>query len=253
MSGFNPLDLTGSAILITGASAGIGRAAAVYLSRLGARLAVSGRDAARLQHTVESLHGSGHVALVSDLAVQPVSVTVDAAFHALGRLAGAVHCAGLHELRPLKLQSRERINRLLEVNLIAALELAQALRKPSVRAERPSIVFLSSVMATVGQPGAAGYCASKAAIEGMTRSLALELAPERIRINAVAPAVVRTEMGERMFQSMNADQQAAVERAHPLGLGEPDDVAAAIAFLLSPASRWATGTILTIDGGYTAQ
>jgi NAD(P)-dependent dehydrogenase (short-subunit alcohol dehydrogenase family) len=116
-----------------------------------------------------------------------------------------------------------------------------------------SIVFISSIMGTVGSPGAAAYGSSKGALDAMARSLALELATKRIRVNCVAPAFVRTPMFERMAQRWSATQRSQVEALHPLGLGEPEDVAGAIAFLLSDAARWITGTVLTVDGGYTAQ
>jgi NAD(P)-dependent dehydrogenase (short-subunit alcohol dehydrogenase family) len=115
-----------------------------------------------------------------------------------------------------------------------------------------SIVFISSVMASVGAPGAAAYSLSKAALHGLARSLALELAPVQIRVNCVAPGFVQTPMFDRMASSWDAEQRARVGADHPLGLGAPLDVAHSVAFLLADTARWITGTVLTVDGGYTA-
>jgi NAD(P)-dependent dehydrogenase (short-subunit alcohol dehydrogenase family) len=113
--------------------------------------------------------------------------------------------------------------------------------------------MLSSVMAQVAQPALIGYCASKGAVESMVRAASLELAREGIRVNAVAPGVVRTEMAQKLEGLVGEDSMAAIERKHPLGLGEPLDVAYAVNYLLSPAARWVTGTSLVVDGGYLAE
>jgi NAD(P)-dependent dehydrogenase (short-subunit alcohol dehydrogenase family) len=112
---------------------------------------------------------------------------------------------------------------------------------------------LSSVAGIVGQPGIAAYASSKAAVLGLTRCLALELAPEHIRVNCVAPAMVKTEMADQLFKSLSPEQVTEIEQAHPLGIGRPRDVAHAIAFLLSDDARWITGSVLVVDGGYTAR
>ncbi|BDC52869.1 hypothetical protein F183_A51840 [Bryobacterales bacterium F-183] len=112
---------------------------------------------------------------------------------------------------------------------------------------------MSSVAGLVGQASIAAYGASKAALIGLCKCLAIELAAEGIRANVVAAAMVRTELAERMFATLGQEQTEAIRASHPLGFGEPEDVANAIAFLLSGASRWITGSVMTVDGGYTAQ
>jgi NAD(P)-dependent dehydrogenase (short-subunit alcohol dehydrogenase family) len=108
-------------------------------------------------------------------------------------------------------------------------------------------------MGRVGSPASVGYSLSKGAIDAMTRSLALEYARKGIRVNAVAPGFVQTPMFEKTRTTWTKEQENRVEQLHPLGLGRPEDIANAIAFLLADASRWITGTVLVVDGGYTAQ
>lgn len=113
-------------------------------------------------------------------------------------------------------------------------------------------MFLSSVCAIAGAPGLSAYAASKSALIGLTKTLALELAPSRIRVNSVLPGFVRTEMTDRLGESLTNDQLEGIVARHPLGVGLPRDVANGIAYLLADTGRWVTGTSLVIDGGYTA-
>lgn len=116
-----------------------------------------------------------------------------------------------------------------------------------------SLVFISSIMANVGKPGLSAYCASKAALVGLTRSLALELVREKVRVNCITPAIVETELTAHLKELMLPEQWSALEQEHPLGFGTPRDVANAAAFLLADTGRWITGTALVLDGGYSAQ
>jgi NAD(P)-dependent dehydrogenase (short-subunit alcohol dehydrogenase family) len=159
----------------------------------------------------------------------------------------------MHFLKPLRVQDLNSVRQIMEINLIAGLALAKAFRQRGVNDQGGSLVYLSSVVGSVGQPGAVAYGASKGAVESMVRSLSLELAAENIRVNAVAPAVVMTDMTSRLRDSMPEENWKAVEKMHPLGLGNPEDIAYSIAFLLSDYARWITGSTLTVDGGYLAQ
>ena len=139
------------------------------------------------------------------------------------------------------------------MNVLAGLMLAKGLRQKSVRAPDASLVLVASVMGLVGAPGCSVYCATKGAVVAMTRALALELSGEKILVNCVAPAFVKTAMLDEFKALVGSVQMAAVEARYPLGFGEPRDVAHAISFLLSSSSSWMTGSTLTVDGGYTAQ
>ena len=137
------------------------------------------------------------------------------------------------------------------VNLSAALLLAKGFRQKGCHADGGSLVLLSSVAGLRGHAGLSAYTASKSALFGLARSLAIELARDGIRVNCVAPGLVATEMSTQ-FEEQTLREMTGVESEYPLGIGKPRDVANGIAFLLSDAARWITGTTLTIDGGYSA-
>ncbi len=249
----NPLDLSGRSYLITGASSGIGQATAILLSKLGARIILSGRDAERLANCREQLTGDGHIISAADIAdTEAIPGWMKQLTGDHGPMNGVVHSAGLHVIRPIRFQNTEQFEQIQRVNVSAAVALAKGFRQKQVRAERGSLVFVASVMGLVAQPGVSAYCASKGALLSVARALALELAAEQIRVNAVAPGQVLTEMTLRQKATLPAEQFAAIEAMHPLGLGTPADVANGIAFLLSDAAGWITGTTLAIDGGYLA-
>jgi NAD(P)-dependent dehydrogenase (short-subunit alcohol dehydrogenase family) len=245
--------LQGKTILVTGASSGIGAEAARVASELGACVIVSGRNRERLEHTQRSLAGDGHKLLVRELSgLASGEELVAEAVKLAGPLSGVVHCAGIMLNRPLRFLSESDADSLMRLNHGSAMGLIKGFRKKGAGLPGGSAVLVASVMGVVGQPGLAEYCASKGAMLAATRALAVELARDSLRVNCVVPGMVRTELMEKHFSTLTADQMKAIEAMHPLGLGQPRDVAFAIAYLLSDAARWITGTGLVIDGGYTA-
>lgn len=252
----NLFDLRRKLFAVTGAASGIGKACCHLLSEMNARVAAIDLDEAGLKSTVENLVGSGHSAHRIDLSTahDETSLGLSNIVTKEGRLSGLVHAAGVDCTEPLRLLKPARYRNALTVNTEAALALIREFQLANVAdVTGGSIVLISSVMASAGSPGAAAYAMTKAALQGLAKSAAMELASRRIRVNCVAPAFVDTPMYQKMAARWTPENRAMVETAHPLGIGTVDDVASAVVFLLADTGRWITGTTLTVDGGYTAQ
>lgn len=241
------------AFLVTGASSGIGKATAIRASRFGARLAIVGRNTASLEETLSQLDGDGHLIAELDLTdTQSIAGVLTSLSEQIGPLSGMFHSAGMHAVTPLRAVTRSQLDELFEINVSSGFLLAKAFRRPNVRADNSSIVLMSSSAGLVGEAGVSVYAATKAAVASMGRSLALELASEGVRVNSIAAGIIETPLTEKLRTRIGDDAWSEIKHAHPLGLGEASDVADAALYLLSPASRWVTGTTLVVDGGYTA-
>jgi 3-oxoacyl-[acyl-carrier protein] reductase len=251
----DPMDLSGKTILVTGASSGIGRTTAILLSELHARVVLVARNAGRLQETLAAMAAGDHRVETFDLSLSdeiPKRMQLIAA--ETGPFHGLVHAAGKQAATPIRFATESRVEDLVRTNLYSAVMLARGFIHKSCRPpDGGSIVFLSSVMAFSGQPGISVYSATKGALVGLTKSLSIELAPDRIRVNCVAPGFVETEMFEQARTLMADEQVTVLQQAHPLGFGSARDVANAAAFLLADTGRWITGSTLVIDGGYSAR
>lgn len=244
----------GANILVTGASSGIGRATARLLADCGARLVLNGRDGQRLDEAVAALAGEGHAALPSSLDdADQTADLVKSASQSHGPFTGIFHCAGREFVRPMRMMKRAQIDELFAAATFGALGIARAASQKDVVAEGASLLFMSSVAGMRGTAGMVGYSAAKAAVDGMVRSLAAELAPRGIRANSLAAGAVQTEMHERLSATLGTEALSAYELRHLLGFGRVEDVANAAAFLLGAASSWITGTTLVVDGGYSVR
>lgn len=242
-SAFN---LDGKIILVTGASSGIGRQIALSCAQAGAQIIASGRDAQRLDATLEAMPNAGHRTLALDLCDD---AAVKAAVGALGKIDGVVHGAGISLLAPLRLATRSHIESQLASNLVGPMMLTQQLLLRNAIQQGGAVVFISSISAHIGVHGVSSYSASKGALEAMARSLSMEVAKKGIRVNCLAPGLVQTPMFEAALNTTGGLDETI--KNYPLGLGQPEDVAHAAIFFLSPASRWITGTTLVLDGGHT--
>jgi NAD(P)-dependent dehydrogenase (short-subunit alcohol dehydrogenase family) len=249
------IDFAGRLVVVTGASSGLGQAIAVELNRRGATVVLVGRDHTRLSGTAAAL-GNDRFRLLpldlQDLGGIHDRLRLFAGEH--GRIYGLCHSAGVVETRPLSSLKLDGLHSMLNVNLTAALELARAISRRDVMCEDGgSLLFISSIYAWVGMPGQIGYSATKGAMISAARTMAVELARRRIRVNTLSPGLVRTPMTDTALAMLTDSQVSDLESAHPLGPGQPEDVARAAAFLLAPQSPWITGIDLVIDGGYTAR
>lgn len=243
---YNPFSLEGKTILVTGASAGIGRGAAIEFSQMGATVVITGRNKERLEETFSSLTGEGHTSINCDLTVEE---ELDFLVSSSPKLHGVVINAGVGKLAPVKNIKRADLEWVLQTNTVSSILLLQKLLKAKKLEKGSSVVFTSSISA-LGQTatGNAIYTASKGAISSFIKVAALELASRGIRVNAVCPGEVNTSMISSN-DLMSGDMNSGLSR-YPLGrYGEPRDVALAMVYLLSDASNWVTGTNLVIDGG----
>lgn len=199
------------------------------------------------------LKGQGHQREPFDLSLaDEIPAWLKRISEKWGSIDGVVHAAGLGVTMPIKSWSSAHSDDILRINVTACLALARGFRQKSVHRTGGSMVFFSSVAGLVGVIGSAAYSASKGAVIALTRSLALELVRDGIRVNCVAPGMVQTEMVEEVQRLLTPEQMQGIAAMHPLGIGRARDVSNAVAFLLADTSRWITGTTLVVDGGYTA-
>lgn len=238
----DPFRLDGRRVLVTGATSDIGRAIAVTCSRAGASIVATGRNRERLEQTLAALEPEGdHRAIVADLRNDTDRVAIA---ESADNYFGVVHGAAVTGAARLRSIWPEFLEERLTVNLVAPLFLTRHLLRAAKIQDGGAIVFVSSLSALAGTRGASVYAASKAGQIAAARCMALEVAEQRIRVNCIAPGIVRT----RVYDAMGEDWIAQQSGAYPLGLGKPEDVALATLFLVSEASRWITGQTLILSG-----
>ena len=237
-------------ILITGASSGIGRATAILLSELGATVILTGRNQENLNETFKDLKPSeSHLKVSADLTnINDIKNLVKS----LPPIDGIAHCCGKVLPVPVKFIKESQLQDVFSVNYFSAVNLMSELLFTKKLNSNSSVVFISSVSTLHAYFGGAPYISSKAALEGYAKTLALELAPKKIRVNVLQPALVRTAIFDSTINAaMDEEKMNELVNSYPLGIGEAIDVANALAFFMSDTSKWITGSFLKMDGGLT--
>lgn len=238
-------------VLVTGGARGIGKAVSRRFHELGAEVIVFGRnlEAGRAFAAELSARGKGATAYACDVAdATQVDSAVDEVLKARGKIDVLVNNAGITEDGLLVRMKDEAWQRVLDINLAGAFRMMRAVARPMLKARGGSIVNITSVVGLVGNAGQANYCAAKAGLIGLTKSAAREFGSRHVRVNAVAPGLVETDM----TSTMTEDQKKTLAGTLPLGrTAKPEDIVGAVCFLASEEAAYITGQVLAVDGGLT--
>ena len=244
---YNPFSLEGKTILVTGASSGIGRGIAITCSKMGATVILNGRNQMKLGSTLAQLHGDNHRMIAADLTN---SDSVKSLIEDLPALDGIVHCAGVGQRVLCKAATSNDVDAVIDVNFKGPVLLQSELLKCKKVNKGASIVFIASIASWSPSIGNAFYSASKGAIVSYANCLALELAPRKIRVNCISPAMVWTDLIQN--DAVELEQLKEDEQSYPLKrYGQPEDIANLAVYMLSDASAWMTGSNVNITGGGT--
>lgn len=251
------MTFTGKVALITGGTSGIGKETAIQLGQAGAKVAIAGRRTEEGNAVVDEIKSAGGEAIFVQTDVtqeDQVKRLVEETVKHFGRLDIAFNNAGIDHGGPITEVTEEDYRKVFDINVLGVF-LSQKYEIPAMLASGGgSIINTSSVVGHIAMPGASVYIASKHAVEGITKTTALELAGQGIRVNAVAPGAIATDMIDRFAGEEGSDNRQWLVSQHPMGrLGLSKEVAAAVLYLASDAASFTTGTSLPVDGGYLAK
>jgi NAD(P)-dependent dehydrogenase (short-subunit alcohol dehydrogenase family) len=251
------MDFTGKVVLVTGATSGIGRETALQFARAGARVVVAGRRQPEGEAVVRDIEAAGGEALFVQADVsreQDVKRLVDRTVERFGRLDVAFNNAGVEQSGSLAEATVDEYRRTFDINVLGVV-LSMKYEVPAMlKTGGGSIINTSSVLGHIAAPGSGLYNASKHAVEGLTKTAALEFAKQGVRVNAVAPAATETEMIDRFVGAGDTEGRRQLAAIHPIGrMGRTSEVASAVLYLASDGASFVTGTSLPVDGGWLAQ
>src|ERR1035437_1402439 len=246
----NPFSLVGKTILITGASSGIGRATAIICSQMGAVIILTGRNETRLSATYSMLEGYDHQQICADLTIHD---ELDKLIEQIPKLDGIVSVAGTAKPLVLQQTDNEDVNEIMQINTFVPIHLTRLVLQHKKLNKGASLIYISSINGNnCAYIGSSIYAASKSALTGFMKGVALELAPRGIRANCINPGMIDTDLLKT--SSIGQDELEKDRLKYPLKrYGKPEEIAYAAVYLLSDATQWITGSSLLIDGGYTLQ
>lgn len=246
---YNPFSLEGKNILVTGASSGIGRGICIETSKMGATVHLMARNEQRLAETLSQMEGEGHQMHQVDLCDKDVLTEL---VDSLPSLDGVVLCAGIIKTMPVKNISEDALEEIFNTNIMADIRMVSRMLKKKKLNKGASVIFISSVSTFNVKVGNSLYSATKGAVNSFAKAMALEVSKQNMRVNCIQPGFVPSSILSSGAIEEDAFLKFYAER-HPLGFGTPTDIANTCIYLLSDAARWVTGSIFTIDGGYTLQ
>lgn len=245
---FNPFSIEGRTILVTGAASGMGKATAITCAKMGARVVAADFNTAGMTQTISELEGDGHLQFTINLSEE---VSWGDLVTNTPALDGIANCAGIANMNPFMFVNREEFEKVFNINFFGPVLLTKSLIKAKKLNKGGSVVFVASMDGTkIVHAGNSVYSASKSALLGVARNMAIDLAPKKIRVNCILPGTTDTPL----IRTGNVTEESLAEVAKTFPLkrfGTPEDMAYGIIYLLSDASSFVTGTELTIDGGYT--
>lgn len=253
---FNPFSLENKVILVTGASSGIGRQCAIDCSKMGAHVVLIARNVERLKDTLEMMDGTGHLVLPFDLSSsEGLKETIKDVVSKMGKISGVVNCAGMSSVTPLKMVTDELLNQFFRTNVYSAINLSKEVTRVGNYDKDGgcSIIFFASIMGLCGEKCKTMYSATKGALIAASRSMACELAKNKIRVNVISPGAIETPINAQLPHMADPELRKELESKHLLGLGECSDISYACIYLLSDAAKWITGQNIIVDGGYTCK
>ena len=254
---YNPFSLENKVIIVTGASSGIGAQCAIDCSKMGARVVLVARNEERLKQTLEQCEEpSRHMILPLDLSSSDgLKDGIKDVVAKVGKINGVVNCAGMSSVTPLKLVTDELLDQFFRTNVYSAINLSKEVtRVGNYDKERGcSIIFFASIMGLCGEKCKTMYSATKGALIAAARSMACELAKNKVRVNVVSPGAIETPINAKLPHMADPELRKELEDKHLLGLGECSDIANACIYLLSDAAKWVTGQNIIVDGGYTCK
>lgn len=254
---YNPFSLENKVIIVTGASSGIGAQCAIDCSKMGARVVLVARNEERLKQTLEECEEpSRHMILPLDLSSSDgLKESIKDVVAKVGKINGVVNCAGMSSVTPLKLVTDELLDQFFRTNVYSAINLSKEVTRVGNydKEHGCSIIFFASIMGLCGEKCKTMYSATKGALIAAARSMACELAKNKVRVNVVSPGAIETPINAKLPHMADSELRKELEDKHLLGLGECSDIANACIYLLSDAAKWVTGQNLIVDGGYTCK